>query len=163
MRGESSRSVVSIIINGREYKATIDNRMLLVEFIRDMAGLTGTHIGCLTGNCGACTVIMDSLTVKSCTILAVQANGTKITTVEGLSEGMSLNPIQEMFHRNYAVQCGYCTAGFVITVHYLLSRRKPMTIGDIRESLSGNLCRCTGYVNIIKSVAEIMRREGLLE
>ncbi|MEM2071583.1 MAG: (2Fe-2S)-binding protein [Nitrososphaerota archaeon] len=162
MRKETE-SKVSITINDRKYTATIDNRMLLVEFIRDIAGLTGTHIGCLTGNCGACTVIVDGLTVKSCTMLAVQANGAKITTVEGLSAGMSLSPLQAIFNKNYAVQCGYCTSGFIVTVQYLLSRRIPLSIEEIKQALSGNLCRCTGYVNIIKSVAEIMSREGLLK
>jgi aerobic-type carbon monoxide dehydrogenase small subunit (CoxS/CutS family) len=156
-------SLVVMKINGREYTAKVDNRMLLCDFIRDMAGLTGTHVGCITGNCGACTVLMDGLTVKSCTILAVQANGSEITTVEGLSNGLALNPIQETFHRNYAVQCGFCTPGMLITVHYLLSKKTPMSVDEIREKLSGNLCRCTGYVNIVKSVAELLKREGLLK
>jgi aerobic-type carbon monoxide dehydrogenase small subunit (CoxS/CutS family) len=156
-------SLVVTRINGREYTAKVDNRMLLCDFIRDVAGLTGTHVGCMTGNCGACTVLMDGLTVKSCTLLAVQANGSEITTVEGLSNGLALNPIQETFHRNYAAQCGYCTPGMLITVHYLLSKKTPMSADEIREKLSGNLCRCTGYVNIVKSVSELLKREGLLK
>ncbi len=150
---------VKVRINGVEHSATVDNRMLLCDFIRDVAGLTATHIGCLTGNCGACTVIMDGLTVKSCTLLAVQADGSEITTLEGLSNGLTLNPIQELFHKNYAVQCGYCTPGILVTVHYLLSKKTPMSVDDIRDKLSGNLCRCTGYVNIVKSVAELLKRE----
>ncbi|GBC68853.1 Carbon monoxide dehydrogenase small chain [archaeon HR01] len=153
---------VNLKLNGERFSAEIDPRMLLCDFIRDVAGLTGTHIGCMTGNCGACTVLMNGRTVKSCTILAAQANGSDITTIEGLSKGLELNPIQRAFHKRYAVQCGYCTPGMIITAHYLLSLGKTLSRQEIREHISGNLCRCTGYQNIIDAIEELLRDKGLL-
>ncbi|MFQ5761958.1 MAG: (2Fe-2S)-binding protein [Candidatus Bathyarchaeia archaeon] len=146
---------IKVRVNGIEREATVDSRLLLVELLREEFGLTGTHVGCRTGNCGACTVIMDGLTVKSCTVLAAQANGADITTIEGLTEGLNLTPLQQAFNKHYALQCGFCTPGIILSAHHLLSRNPKPTEQEIRHAISGNLCRCTGYVNIVKAVAEV--------
>lgn len=139
-------------INGKEYKGVAEPRMLLVHFIRDELNLTGTHIGCDTGHCGACTIFMNGKTVKSCMVLAIQANGAEITTVEGLADGDKLHPIQEAFWENHGLQCGYCTPGMLMSGLFLLQRNPDPTDDEIRRGIEGNLCRCTGYVNIVKSI-----------
>ncbi len=153
---------VTVSVNGAEYDATVEGRTLLVHFIRDNLGLTGTHIGCDTTNCGACTVLLDGRAVKSCTILAVQADGREVQTVEGL-EGETLHPIQEAFMAEHGLQCGFCTPGMMMTSVALLAKNPDPTEDEIRHGIAGNLCRCTGYVNIVKSVqyaANKMRGEN---
>jgi carbon-monoxide dehydrogenase small subunit len=145
---------VKITINGKEYSSKVEPRMLLVHFIRDVAGLTGTHVGCDTSNCGACTVVLDGKAVKSCTVLAVQADNRRITTVEGLAKNGKLHPVQEAFVDKHGLQCGYCTSGMLMTSFWLLQKNRNPTEKEIREALSGNLCRCTGYENIVKAVKE---------
>jgi carbon-monoxide dehydrogenase small subunit len=152
---------VNLRINGKDYAAEIEPRLLLVTFIRDIAGLTGTHIGCDTSNCGACTVTMDGKSVKSCTVLAAQAEGKEITTIEGLANGEELHPIQKAFWEHHGLQCGYCTPGMIMQALWYLKLNPSPTEQEVRESLSGNLCRCTGYQNIVDSIlaaAEYMRK-----
>jgi carbon-monoxide dehydrogenase small subunit len=143
---------ISVIINGAAHEAEVESRLLLVHLIREVFRLTGTHIGCDTSHCGACTVIMDGNPVKSCTVLAVQADGAKIATVEGLEQGGKLHPVQEGFTEKHALQCGFCTPGMMMTCTALLERNKSPSEQEIREAISGNLCRCTGYVNIVRAV-----------
>lgn len=145
---------VNITINGKEYSSKVEPRLLLVHFIRDVAGLTGTHVGCDTSNCGACTLVLDGKAVKSCTVLAVQADNRRITTVEGLARNGKLHPVQEAFVDKHGLQCGYCTSGMLMTSFWLLQKNHNPTEKEIREALSGNLCRCTGYENIVKAVKE---------
>ncbi len=151
---------VKITINGKPYEADIEPRLLLVHFIRDIAGLTGTHIGCDTTNCGACTVILNGKAVKSCTIFAIQANGKEVLTIEGLAKDGKLHPIQEGFWVKHGLQCGYCTPGMIMAAYQLLMRNPNPTEEEIRWGISGNLCRCTGYQNIVEAIkyaAEKMR------
>lgn len=148
---------VTVTINGKEYSSKVEPRMLLVHFIRDVAGLTGTHVGCDTSNCGACTVVLDGKAVKSCTVLAVQCDNKRITTVEGLSKDGKLHPIQKSFVDKHGLQCGYCTSGMIMTSFWLLQKNRNPSEKQIREALSGNLCRCTGYENIVKAVKEAAR------
>jgi aerobic carbon-monoxide dehydrogenase small subunit len=151
---------VRLTVNGAQHEAEIEPRLLLVHFIREDLGLTGTHIGCDTTHCGACTVLLDGRAVKSCTLFAVQADGREVQTVEGLAQGGQLHPIQEGFTEEHGLQCGYCTPGMLMTSVALLNRNPAPTEADIRHAISGNLCRCTGYVNIVKAVqfaAEKMR------
>jgi len=151
---------LTITINGERHSDDIDPRMLLVHYLRDVAQLTGTHIGCETSLCGACTVLMNGSAIKSCTTLAVQAEGCQITTVEGLAKDGKMHPIQEGFWEEHGLQCGYCTPGMMMTATDLLSRNANPTEAQIREALEGNLCRCTGYQHIIKAIqyaAEKMR------
>ncbi len=143
---------ISVTINGAERQAEVESRLLLVHLIRDEMRLTGTHIGCDTTHCGACTVLMNGTPVKSCTILAVQADGTEIKTVEGLAENGQLHPLQEGFWEKHGLQCGYCTPGMLMTGSALLESNPNPSEAEIRRAISGNLCRCTGYVNIVKSV-----------
>ena len=143
---------ITVTINGESPAAEVDSRLLLVHFIRDTLRLTGTHIGCDTTHCGACTVLLDGEPVKSCTVLAVQANNKEIKTVEGLADGGNLHPVQEGFYEEHGLQCGYCTPGMMMTSYALLQRNPNPSEQEIREAISGNLCRCTGYVNIVKSV-----------
>jgi len=143
---------VSFRINGQAYEADVEPRLLLVHFIREVAGLTGTHIGCDTTSCGACTVLVNGLPAKSCTLLAVQVNGAEISTVEGLEQNNQLHPIQEGFFEEHGLQCGYCTPGMMMTAVALLKENPDPTETEIRQAISGNLCRCTGYVNIVKSI-----------
>jgi carbon-monoxide dehydrogenase small subunit len=143
---------VSVEINGQIQENDIEDRLLLVHYIRDVVGLTGTNIGCDTSSCGACTVLVDGESVKSCTMLAAQADGTEITTIEGLSEGEHMHPVQEAFRENHALQCGYCTPGMVMAVVSLLVENPDPTEAEVREGLEGNLCRCTGYHNIVQAV-----------
>ena len=143
---------ISINVNGEVREADVEPRLLLVHFLRDNLGLTGTHWACDTSNCGACTVHLDGEPVKSCTVLAVRANGHEVTTIEGIWSGTELTPMQEGFYREHGLQCGFCTPGMILTATALLERNPGPTEAEIREALSGNLCRCTGYANIIKAV-----------
>jgi len=151
---------LTITINGERHSDDIEPRMLLVHYLRDVAQLTGTHVGCETSLCGACTVLMNGSAIKSCTTFAVQAEGCQITTVEGLAKDGKMHPIQEGFWEEHGLQCGYCTPGMIMTAADLLSRNADPTETQIREALEGNLCRCTGYQHIIKAIqyaAEKMR------
>jgi len=143
---------VSVTVNGRARTASVEPRLLLVHFLRNTLGLTGTHVGCDTSNCCACTVHMDGMAVKSCTVLAVQADGSNVTTIEGLGNGDALHPVQEAFWENHALQCGYCTPGMIMASADLLARSPDPSEEEIRSALEGNLCRCTGYHNIVKAV-----------
>ncbi len=151
---------ISVTVNGAARAAEVESRLLLVHLLREEFRMTGTHVGCDTSHCGACTVILDGEPVKSCTLLAVQADGCKITTVEGLEQGGKLHPVQEGFMEKHGLQCGFCTPGMMLSSVALLERTKNPSEQEIREAIAGNLCRCTGYVNIIKAVqhaAEKMR------
>ena len=139
-------------VNRKEYSGLVEPRTLLVNFLRDDLNLTGTHVGCDTGHCGACTIIMNGKAVKSCMVLAVQAQGAEILTVEGLTENNELHPIQEAFMQNHGLQCGFCTPGMLMSTLFLLHRNPQPTEEEIRRAVDGNLCRCTGYVNVVKSV-----------
>jgi carbon-monoxide dehydrogenase small subunit len=143
---------VRMTINGQPYEATIEPRLLLVHFIREVANLTGTHIGCDTTSCGACTVLVNGVPAKSCTLFAVQMDGSEIRTVEGLEQNGQLHPVQEGFFQEHGLQCGFCTPGMMMTAVALLERNSNPTELEIRRAISGNLCRCTGYVNIVKSI-----------
>jgi aerobic carbon-monoxide dehydrogenase small subunit len=155
--GRENLRPVKLRINGSPYEANVESRLLLVDFIRDVAGLTGTHIGCDTSNCGACTVLVNGESVKSCTMFTVQANGAKVETVEGLTKDGKLHPMQKAFWENHGLQCGFCTPGMIMQATWLLRERPNPTEAEIRVGLSGNLCRCTGYVNIVKSVQQAAR------
>ena len=143
---------VRITVNGAPQAAAVESRLLLVHWLRDVLRLTGTHIGCDTTHCGACTVLLDGEPVKSCTVLAVQADGREVMTVEGLEQDGSLHPLQEGFRQEHGLQCGFCTPGMLMTGRALLERTPNPTEAEIRRAISGNLCRCTGYVNIVKSI-----------
>ncbi len=143
---------VSIIVNGVQQKRDVEPRLLLVHFLRDVLGLTGTNIGCDTSQCGACTVHLDGMSVKSCTILAVQADGSSVTTIEGLAQNSKLHPMQQAFWDHHGLQCGYCTPGMIMAAVKLVENNPNITEEEIRHGLEGNLCRCTGYENIVKSV-----------
>ena len=144
---------VTITVNGREESHDVEPRQLLVHFIRDTVGLTGTNIGCDTSSCGACTILVDGESVKSCTVLAVQADGASLTTIEGLAAGDgTLHPVQRAFHENHGLQCGYCTPGMVMAAVSLIQEQPGLTEAGVRQGLEGNLCRCTGYHNIVKAV-----------
>ena len=151
---------ITMTINGQAHQAEVDPRLLLVHFIREDVGLTGTKIGCDTSQCGACVVMMNGSTVKSCTCLAVQADGADIMTIEGLATGANLHPIQEAFWDNHGLQCGYCTSGMIMTSVELLQRNPHPTSEQVRAGLEGNLCRCTGYQNIVKSVLAAAEKMG---
>jgi aerobic carbon-monoxide dehydrogenase small subunit len=143
---------ITVTVNGAAREADVESRLLLVHLLRESFRLTGTHIGCDTTHCGACTVLLDGQPVKSCTVLAVQADGREVSTVEGLERDGKLHPVQEGFWEKHGLQCGYCTPGMLMTSCALLSRTKEPSEQDIREAISGNLCRCTGYVNIIQAI-----------
>jgi aerobic carbon-monoxide dehydrogenase small subunit len=143
---------VHVTVNGREYTREVEPRILLVHLLRDELGLTGTHVGCDTSNCGACVVLLDGETVKSCTVLAVQADGHEVSTIEGLARNGDLHPLQQAFHEHHALQCGYCTPGMILSATTILARYPQPTEEQIREGLEGNLCRCTGYQNIVAAV-----------
>jgi carbon-monoxide dehydrogenase small subunit len=145
---------VRLKVNGEEHELDVEPRLLLVHALRDRLGLTGTHVGCDTSNCGACTVHLDGQSVKSCTVLAVQADGAEVTTIEGLGSEGDLHPVQEAFWNNHGLQCGYCTPGMIMAAAALLEENPKPTEAEIRHGLEGNLCRCTGYHNIIKSVLD---------
>ena len=149
---------ITININGVQRSAEVEPRLLLVHFLRENAGLTGTHIGCETSLCGACTVLMDGRAVKSCTVLAVQADGRSVTTVEGLATGDQLHPLQNGFWEEHGLQCGFCTPGMIMCSHDLLDRQPNPSDSDIREALNGNVCRCTCYQNIVAAVKNASRK-----
>lgn len=151
------KQTIRVAINGRLYEEDVEPRLLLSHFLRENIGLTGTHVGCVIGECGACSVLLDGKVVKSCLHLAVQADGREVTTVEGLAKNGELNPVQEAFVKNYAFQCGYCTPGMVITSYALLQRNPNPSEEEIRKALAGNLCMCTGYVQIVDAVKEAAR------
>jgi aerobic carbon-monoxide dehydrogenase small subunit len=143
---------VSITVNGKAVTGAVESRTLLVQFLRDQLGLTGTHVGCDTSQCGACVVHVDGKSVKSCTMLAVQANGAKVTTIEGLATNGDLHPMQAAFREHHGLQCGFCTPGMVMSAIDLASRNADPSEKDVRDWLEGNICRCTGYHNIVKAV-----------
>ena len=143
---------ISVEVNGERQEREVEARRLLVHFLRDDLDLTGTHVGCDTGNCGACTVLLDGRAVKSCMLLAVQADGSSITTVEGLAAGGDQTALQRAFSQHHALQCGYCTPGMLISATYLLTQNPAPTDEEIRRGIQGNICRCTGYVNIVKAI-----------
>jgi carbon-monoxide dehydrogenase small subunit len=147
-----SKHNIRVTINDTPHEAEVDSRLLLVHFLRDQLGLTGTHIGCDTTHCGACTVVVNLEPIKSCTMLAVQADGATIVTVEGLERDGQLHPLQEGFWQEHGLQCGFCTPGMLMTAYGLLSHSASPSEAEIRHAISGNLCRCTGYVNIVKSI-----------
>ncbi|TMF03532.1 MAG: (2Fe-2S)-binding protein [Chloroflexi bacterium] len=146
------RAGISVNVNGQQHSGEVEPRLLLVHFLREDLNLTGTHIGCDTSNCGACTVVLDGVAVKSCTVLAVQADGASVETVEGLEQGGQLHALQEGFWQEHGLQCGFCTPGMLMVSHALLQANPSPTEDEIRRGISGNLCRCTGYVNIVKSI-----------
>jgi carbon-monoxide dehydrogenase small subunit len=148
----ADRMLVSVTVNGTPYARDVEPRDLLVYFLREDLGLTGTHVGCDTSQCGACTVLIDGRPVKSCTMFAVQADGQRITTVEGLATDGKLTPLQEAFWNEHGLQCGFCTPGFLMTATALLQSNPSPSEAEIRKSLEGNLCRCTGYANIVRAV-----------
>ena len=145
---------IDVTINGKRYQVDVEPRLLLVEFIRERIGLTGTHVGCDTSYCGACTVLLNGETIKSCTTLAVQADGATVLTVEGLETADGLHPLQQSFREHHALQCGYCTPGMLLSSYALLEENPDPSRDDIRKRLSGNICRCTGYQNIYTAVEE---------
>jgi carbon-monoxide dehydrogenase small subunit len=145
---------VSITVNGRAYQREVEPRELLVHFIRNLGGVTGTKVGCDTSQCGACTVLLDGVAVKACTCLAVQADGSAIMTIEGLAPNDTLHPIQEAFWNKHGLQCGFCTPGMIMAAHDLLRTNPKATDEEIRHGLEGNVCRCTGYQNIVRAVRE---------
>jgi aerobic carbon-monoxide dehydrogenase small subunit len=149
-----NKQTIRVTINGRTYEEDVEPRLLLAHFLRDQIGLTGTHIGCVVGECGACSVLLDGKVVKSCLQFAVQADGRVVTTIEALARDSELNPVQEAFVNHYAFQCGYCTPGMVITSHALLQANPDPSEDEIRQALAGNLCMCTGYVQIVEAVKE---------
>jgi carbon-monoxide dehydrogenase small subunit len=146
---------ISVTVNGETYEQDVEARQLLVHFIRDELELTGTHIGCDTGNCGACTVICDGHAIKSCMMLAIQADGATIETVEGLAADGELHALQQAFSAHHALQCGYCTPGMLMSAKYLLDNNPEPTENEIRRAIQGNICRCTGYVNIVEAIKSV--------
>jgi carbon-monoxide dehydrogenase small subunit len=151
------KQTISVTINGRLYQEDVEPRLLLSHFLRENIGLTGTHVGCVVGECGACSVLLDGKVVKSCLHFAVQADGREVTTVEGLAKDGELSPIQEAFIKHYAFQCGYCTPGMVMTSHALLQSNPNPSEEQLRKALAGNLCMCTGYVQIVEAVKDAAR------
>jgi len=145
---------ITVTVNGEAHEADVESRLLLVHFLRDDLGLTGTHVGCDTSNCGACTVHVDGESAKSCTMLAVQADGRQVRTIEGMADGATLHPLQQAFWDQHGLQCGFCTPGMIMQAAWLLGENPDPTEHEIREGISGNLCRCTGYVNIVKSIQQ---------
>lgn len=152
--------MVSITINGKIYESEVTPRTLLVQYLRDELRLTGTHIGCDTGSCGACTVLIDGKAVKSCNMLAVQAHGANITTIEGVAQNGQMHPLQEGFNEEHGLQCGFCTPGMILTAMQLLKENPQPSEVEIRHGLEGNFCRCTGYHNIVKSIYHASRKMG---
>jgi len=145
---------VSVTVNGEQREADVEARTLLVYFLRENLGLTGTNVGCDTSTCGSCTVWVDGESVKSCTMLTAQAEGREVTTIEAMADGDTMHPLQEAFHRNHGLQCGYCTPGMIMAAASYLKEHPAPTEEEVRESLEGNLCRCTGYQNIVKSILD---------
>jgi carbon-monoxide dehydrogenase small subunit len=151
---------VTLRVNGADHRLEVEPRLLLVHALRDHLGLTGTHVGCDTSNCGACTVHFDGQAVKSCTVLAVQADGAEITTIEGMARDGELHPLQEAFWNDHGLQCGYCTPGMIMAASGLLAQNPNPTEEEVRHALEGNLCRCTGYQNIVKAVLDAAKVKG---
>src|SRR5436189_5251769 len=150
----AGRVPITVSVNGQVHAGEVEPRQLLVHFLRDTLGLTGTHVGCDTSNCGACTVHLNGDAVKSCTVLAVQADGSEVTTIEGMGSEDDLHPLQEAFWKNHGLQCGYCTPGMIMAGADLLAKNPAPSEAEVREALAGNLCRCTGYHNIVKAVPD---------
>jgi carbon-monoxide dehydrogenase small subunit len=157
------KQTIHVTINGRLYEEDVEARLLLSHFLRENIGLTGTHVGCVVGECGACSILMDGKIVKSCLHFAVQADGREVTTVEGLATDGELHPIQEAFVKNYAFQCGYCTPGMVMTSYALLKRNPNPSEDEIRKALAGNLCMCTGYVQIVDAVKDAAEKQKTVQ
>ncbi len=157
--GEIDVTQVTLMVNGTLHKENVFDYMLLADFIREKLKLTGTHVGCDTSQCGACVIHIDGISVKSCTMLAVQADGCNITTIEGLADGDVLHPMQQAFHENHGLQCGFCTPGMIMSAIELIDGKPDISEAEIRQGLEGNLCRCTGYQNIVKSVQEAAKVE----
>jgi aerobic carbon-monoxide dehydrogenase small subunit len=155
----AGRVPITVTVNGQLHAGDVEPRQLLVHFLRDTLGLTGTHVGCDTSNCGACTVHLDGDAVKSCTVLAVQADGAEVTTIEGMGKEGDLHPMQEAFWANHGLQCGYCTPGMIMAGADLIAKNPSPTEEEVREALAGNLCRCTGYHNIVKAVMSAAGQE----
>jgi aerobic carbon-monoxide dehydrogenase small subunit len=151
---------INVNVNGKQYRQRVPSRMLLVDFLRDKLELTGTHIGCDTGHCGACTVMLNGVTVKSCLLLAAQTNNSKILTIEGVSADGKLHPLQEAFLEHQGLQCGYCTPGMILSSLFLLKRSPTPSEDEIKKAIDGNLCRCTGYLGIVKAVKAAAARIG---
>ena len=151
---------LSVLVNGQRQLHNVADNTLLVDYLRETLGLTGTHIGCDTSQCGACVVHVNGQSLKSCTMLAAQAAGAEVTTIEGIANGDELHPMQQAFHENHGLQCGYCTPGMVMSAIELVEKNKGLTEQQIREGLEGNICRCTGYHNIVKSVQEAAKEMG---
>jgi carbon-monoxide dehydrogenase small subunit len=150
--------LITVTVNGSRHIHQVEPRLLLVQYIRDVLGLTGTHVGCDTSQCGACTILVDGLAVKSCTLLAVQADGSDILTIEGLAKEGKLHPLQEGFWEEHGLQCGFCTPGMIMTLCQVLERNPDPTEAQIRHGLAGNICRCTGYHNIVKAAQNAARK-----
>lgn len=154
----TAQRTIQLTVNGKAYERTVDVRLTLADFLRDELDLTGTHLGCEHGMCGACTILFDGEAVRSCLLLAVQANGATLTTVEGLAQGEGLHPLQRAFHENHALQCGFCTPGFLMTALAFLQETPNPTEAQVREAISGNICRCTGYAPIVQAI--LQARQG---
>jgi aerobic carbon-monoxide dehydrogenase small subunit len=152
---------ITVTVNGTDYARVVEPRLLLIHFLRDELGLTGSHWGCDTSNCGVCVVWLDEIPVKSCTVLAVMADGRRVTTVEGLGSGKGLDPVQEAFAACHGLQCGFCTPGMMMTARWLLDHNPDPTQADVREAISGQVCRCTGYENIVRSVLWAAKHESI--
>ena len=160
--GENYVTEVTLTVNGKKYKQDVFDHVLLGDFIREKLKLTGTHIGCDTSQCGACVIHVDGKSIKSCTMLAVQADGRDVLTIEGLADGDVLHPMQRAFHENHGLQCGFCTPGMIMSAIELIKGKPDITDQEIRQGLEGNLCRCTGYQNIVKSIQEAAKNENNL-
>ena len=158
--GENYVTEVTLTVNGKKYKQDVFDHVLLADFIREKLKLTGTHIGCDTSQCGACVIHLDGKSIKSCTMLAVQADGCDVLTIEGLADGDVLHPMQRAFHENHGLQCGFCTPGMIMSAIELIKGKPDITEQEIRQGLEGNLCRCTGYQNIVKSIQEAVKNEN---
>ena len=153
----TAKQTIQLTVNGRAYERAVEVRMTLADFLRDELNLTGTHLGCEHGMCGACTILFDGEAVRSCLLLAVQADGANLMTVEGLAQGEGLHPLQRAFHENHALQCGFCTPGFLMTAVAFLQETQSPTEAQVREAISGNICRCTGYAPIVQAILQARR------
>jgi carbon-monoxide dehydrogenase small subunit len=153
----TAKRLIQLTVNGQAYERLVDVRMTLADFLREELDLTGTHLGCEHGICGACTILFDGEAMRSCLLLAVQADGATLMTVEGLAQGESLHPLQQAFHEQHALQCGFCTPGFLMTAYAFLKETPTPTEPQVREAISGNLCRCTGYTPIIEAIVQASR------
>jgi aerobic carbon-monoxide dehydrogenase small subunit len=153
----TAKQTIQLTVNGRAYERAVEVRMTLADFLRDELNLTGTHLGCEHGMCGACTILFDGEAVRSCLLLAVQADGANLMTVEGLAPGDELHPLQRAFHENHALQCGFCTPGFLMTAVAFLQETQSPTEAQVREAISGNICRCTGYAPIVQAILQARR------